>query len=43
VISDRHSLVDVAEDDADQIVATLAQQAIKGRKLIVRRDSPRRG
>ena len=39
-ISDRHSLVEVPESAADEVVAALRQSVIKGRKALVRREHP---
>jgi ATP-dependent RNA helicase DeaD len=37
-IADRHSIVEVPEETAGRVVAALSTHAIKGKKLIVRRD-----
>jgi ATP-dependent RNA helicase DeaD len=37
-IFDRHSIVDVPEDVADDVIAALGSTTIKGKKLLVRRD-----
>lgn len=39
VILDRHSLVDVPAESADLVTAALGRAGIKGKKLLVRRDT----